>query len=356
MTELDIETSGETGDGAGAADQHISDDMTRAAESEAARTRAGERAIVFLHKYAVVLVLLAMIGIYSALLPGIFFTFSTLRLVTATQAVLMIATLGIVLPFATGEFDLSFGFVLAWASTLLAVLTVNDGWSLGPALLVVFLSCVAWGALNAFFIVFIGISSLITTLGSGSVIGGLTLAISNSQVIPANNSVLTTVTTRQLFGLPYPVYVGLLLAALVWILLDHTAAGRYMYFTGEGRQVARLGGLRVDVIRTAALLASSALCGLAGVVNYGRLGSADPGLGSSFLLPGTAAVFLGATVIKPGRFNSWGTVVAVYVLVVGVTGLQLLGGAGWYEDVFNGAALVIAVTFAHLIGRRRSAS
>src|SRR4029079_2901039 len=181
--------------------------------------------------YAVVLVLLAMIAIYSILLPGTFFTFDTLRLVTATQAVLMIATLGIVLPFAAGEVDLAFGAVIAWASTLTAVLTVNRGWSLGAALLVVLLSCVAWGLLNSFFIVWIGISSLITTLGSGTVIIGVTLAVSDSQVIPANNSVLTTVTTKELFVLPYPVYFGLFLAFLIWVLLEHTPAGRYMYFT-----------------------------------------------------------------------------------------------------------------------------
>jgi ribose transport system permease protein len=309
----------------------------------------------FLSRFAVLLVLVAMVVIYSILLPGTFFTSTTLRVVTSTEVVLMIAILGVVLPFSTGEFDLSFGPVIGWASCLLAVLTVNHHWSMWSAIPVVFVSCLLWGALNALFIVGIGVSSLITTLGSGAVISGLTLAITGSQVIPSSTDWLTRVTTDDLFGIPYPVYLAFLIALCVWFVQEQMPAGRYMYFTGEGRQVARLSGLPVDRIRTAALLASSTLCGLAGIVNFGRLGSADPQLGATFLLPGTAAVFLGATVIRPGRFNALGTVVALYVLVVGVTGLELLGGAGWYEEVFNGAVLVLAVAFAHTISTQDQA-
>ncbi|WP_320670122.1 ABC transporter permease [Patulibacter defluvii] len=308
-----------------------------------------------LAQYALVLVLLGMIAIYSALAPDTFFTFDNLKVVTSTQAVLMVAVLGLVLPFAAGEYDMSFGATLAWATTLTAVLTVSHGWALGPALVVVLLSCVLIGAINAFFIVVIGISSLIATLGSGTVIIGFTLAVSKSQVLTGPPELLTKLTTNDLFGLPYPVYFGLLLAGVLWFVLEHTPIGRYVYFAGEGRAVARLSGLPVDWIRGGSLMAASALAGLAGVINFGRLGSADPNLGMSYLLPGAAAVFLGAAAIKPGRFNAWGTVIAVYVLVVGVTGLQLLGGAGWLENVFNGSALVLAITFAHLM-REREAS
>ncbi len=305
-----------------------------------------------LARYALLLVLLGMIAIYSALAPDTFFTFDNLKVITSTQAVLMVAVLGLVLPFAAGEFDMSFGSTLAWATTLSAVLTVNEGWSFGPALVVVLLSCLLIGAINAFFIVYIGISSLIATLGSGTVIIGFTLAVSQSQVLTGPPEVLTTLTTGDLFGLPYPVYLGLVLAAVLWFVLEHTPIGRYVYFVGEGRAVARLSGLPVDAIRAGSLMAASALAGLAGVINFGRLGSADPNLGMSYMLPGAAAVFLGAAAIKPGRFNAWGTVIAVYVLVVGVTGLQLLGGAGWLENVFNGSALVLAITFAHLLRER----
>lgn len=312
------------------------------------------RGIDLLQRYAVLLVLLAMIVTFSILLPDSFFTFANLRVITSTQSVLIIAVLGLTLPFSAGEFDLSFGSMIAWGSTLLAVLTVKHGWPAWLAIVVVVLSCVGWGLFNAFFVVRIGISSLITTLGSGTIILGLTLAISGSQVIARPPRFLFEFATSRLFGLPYLVYVAFGFAVIVWLILDHMPVGRYLYFTGEGREVARLSGLPVDRLRAGALVASATICGVAGILNFGRLGSADPNLGTSFLLPGTAAVFLGATVIKPGRFNAWGTVIAVFLLVTGVTGIQQLGGAGWYEDIFNGAALILAVTFAHLTGRRGS--
>jgi ribose transport system permease protein len=310
-----------------------------------------EVALELLSRYAVLVALILMVVVYSALLPDTFFTTSNLTVITGSQSVLIVAVLGLILPFSAGEFDLSFGSVIAWAATMMAVLNTNlhvNGWI---ALLAVLASCIAWGVLNAVFIVGLGVSSLITTLGTGTLIIGLTLAISGSQVVSNSWQLLTSVTTNELFGLPYPVYFSFLLATIVWLLLEHTPAGRYLYFTGEGREVSRLSGLPVNRIRTIALIASSGLCGLAGIINLGHLGSADPNLGTTFLLPGTAAVFLGATVIKPGRFNAWGTMVAVFLLVTGVTGLELLGGAGWIEDVFNGAALVLAVSFARIVSR-----
>jgi ribose transport system permease protein len=309
----------------------------------------------FTYRYMVVMVLLALIVLFSLLLPATFATFANLRTITGTQAVLIVLTLGLTVPLAVGEFDLSFGAVLGFSSTLTAVLGVEHGWSPGPAVLAALVAGALVGFINGFFVVRLGISSLITTLGVGTILTGFTLAVSHQQVISGAPDVLVSATTDQLFGLPYPVYYGTALAAVAWYVYEHTPLGRYIYFTGEGREVARLSGLRVDAIRWGAFVVSGSVSGLAGVLAFGILGSADPNIGGTYLLPAFAAAFLGATTIKPGRMNAWGTVVAVYVLVVGVTGLQLLGGAGWLEQVFNGAALVLAVTFARIVQRPTSA-
>lgn len=330
------------------------ENSTVATKSTTRPASGGSLSARLLARYGVLFLLLVMVAVYTALLPDMFFTMANFRVISSTQVVLLIAVLGLLLPYSAGEFDMSFGAVIAWSATLTAVLTAKAGWAVGPTLIVVIASAIGWGLINAFFIVRVGISSLITTLGTGTVIIGLTLAISNSQVIGNVPPLLSDIATGQLLGLPYPVYAVVILVVLFAILLEHTPLGRYLYFTGEGREVARLSGLPVDRLRTGALVACSAICGVAGVLSYARLGSADPNLGMSFLLPGTAAVFLGATVIKPGRFNAWGSMIAVLLLVTGVSGLQMLGGAGWLENVFNGTALVLAVTFAHLMGKRRA--
>jgi len=310
--------------------------------------------IHWLNKYALVLVLVGLAVAYSIALPDTFPTIANLRNITATQSVLIIMSLGLTFPLVAGEFDFSFGPMVAFASSFTAVLTVNHHVPLVPAALIVIVACLVIGLVNSFFIVYIGISSLITTLGMGTLILGLTLAISNSAVIAGPPDFLVSATTNSFLKLPYPVYLSIALAAVVWFVYSHTAFGRYLYFSGEGPKAARLSGLPVDRLKTYAFLILALMCAIAGIVNFGRLGSADPNIGTSFLLPGTAAVFLGATAIVPGRFNAWGTVLAVYLLVTGVTGLQLLGGAGYLENIFNGAALVLAVTFAHLVRRGRA--
>ena len=144
-------------------------------------------------------------------------------------------------------------------------------------------------------------------------------------------------------------YLAFVLVIALWYVYEHTPLGRALFFVGEGREAARLVGLRVDRLRFGAFVASGVISAGAGIVTAGQLGAADPSVGPSFLLPAYAAAFLGATTIKPGRFNAWGTVVALYLLVTGVTGLELLGSSSWVQEMFNGVALLIAVTFARFV-------
>jgi ribose transport system permease protein len=134
-------------------------------------------------------------------------------------------------------------------------------------------------------------------------------------------------------------------------VFSYTPLGRYLYFVGAGRNVARLTGVRVDLIRAGALISGSVIAGAAGVLLAGRNGSVDPNFAPGFLLPAFAGAFLGATTINPGRFNPWGTFIAVYFLVTGINGLQLLRITGWVELVFFGGALIVGVIFSRLARR-----
>jgi len=138
----------------------------------------------------------------------------------------------------------------------------------------------------------------------------------------------------------------------VWYVLGFTATGRRLLFTGRGRRVARLAGIRVGRARWGAFVASGTISAIAGVLYTGTNGGADPSSGASFLLPAYAAAFLGATSVEPGRFNAWGTLVAVYFLASGVTGLQLLGVASFVQQLFYGGALILAVAISRMTGAR----
>jgi ribose transport system permease protein len=160
------------------------------------------------------------------------------------------------------------------------------------------------------------------------------------------------VITTRLLGSPLDFWYGLLLCGAIFYVLEFTALGRRLLFVGRGRRVAALSGFDVRRLRWGALIASGGIAALAGVVYAGTTGGADPTSGASFLLPAFAAAFLGATGIVPGRFNPWGSVVAVYFLVTGITGLTILGVASYVQDIFYGSALVLAVALSQLARRR----
>jgi ribose transport system permease protein len=189
----------------------------------------------------------------------------------------------------------------------------------------------------------------------GTLLQGLALGL-NANAVPNLAQGLVDVMRSTILGVQIAFYVGLALTTITWYVYRYTPLGRYLYFVGAGREVARLAGLRVDAIRAGSLLTSSLAAALAGIMLVGLLGSADPNVGPSFLLPAFAAAFLGATVLQPGRFNPWGTFIAVYFLVTGITGLQLLGLSSWIENVFYGGSLVTAVAVAQILGRREEKS
>jgi ribose transport system permease protein len=333
-------------------------------EETSVRTRAANPALgasakpglrvpgrAFLGRYALVFVLAALIVVFSLLRPDTFFTTGNFQSILTTEAVLVILALGVILPLAAGEFDLSVAAVLGFTAGLLAHLTTDLGWSVVPALGLTLVAALAIGAVNGLFVVRFGVNSFITTLGIGTVVGGLALAIFGAETIGGIPTSFTNPFREELFGLQVPVYLALALALVIWFFLEHTPGGRHLFFTGEGREAARLAGVRVNRIRFGALVASAGFAWLAGVVLAAQTGAAQASYGNPFLLPAFAAGFLGATTIKIGRQNAWGTVVAVYLLAVGTTGLQLLGAADWVDDVFNGSALVLGVALARLVSR-----
>lgn len=306
-----------------------------------------------LERYGVLFAWIAVAVLFSLLLPETFPTPSTIRLIFGTQTVILFATIGLMFSLAVGEFDLSMGSMVGFGGSMLVVLNGSHHWPAWAAVGLTLVFSFLFGCINAFLAVYIGVQSIIITLGTGTLLAGLTLAITGSQVVTGMSTSLVDVISKQFLGLPLPFYLALLLTIVAWFILQQTPLGRRMIFVQENREVARLAGLKVKRIRAGGLIATSTIAGFAGIILAGTNGAANPQSGAYFLLPAFAAAFLGSTAIVPGRFNAIGTFVAVYFLVTGITGLQYLGYAGWPEQVFYGGSLVIAVSISHLVGRHQ---
>ncbi|HEU4656068.1 MAG TPA: ABC transporter permease [Capillimicrobium sp.] len=295
-----------------------------------------------------------VIALFGVLRPVEFLQWSNFANIFGSQAVLVVLTLALLWPLRAGDYDLSVAGILTLASMVTAVLDVRHGWSLGAIVVVVLLVGAAVGAVNAFVTVVVGVDSLIATLGTGTIAGGLTLLISDSSTVTGMQSDLSHwVVGIAPLGIAIEFYYGLALALVVWAAFDLTVGGRRLLVVGRGREVARLSGIAVSRIRWIAFIVGGVLAALAGILYAGTSGGADPTSGASLLLPAFAAAYLGTTVFKIGDFNPFGSLLAVYFLAIGVNGLSVLGVEGYAQNLFYGTALIVAVSMS-LVWRRRT--
>lgn len=286
--------------------------------------------------------------------PDQMFAWNPYAAMFGSYAMIVVLTLALIIPLTAGDFDLSVASTMALASMVIAVLNVRMGWSIEGAILMALIAGAAVGAVNAFFILWLGIHSLIVTLATGYFINGLVLWMSGSNVISGISMDLVNVVILSRFlGIPLAFWYAVILTVVIWYLFQHTALGRRLLFVGRGREVARLSGVNVNRVRAGALIAAGVIAALAGVLYTGMRGSSDPSSALSFLLPAFAAAFLGSTTLYPGRFNAPGALVAVYFLSTGVMGLNFLGAQSFVQNLFYGGGLVVAVSISQLIRKRR---
>lgn len=307
-------------------------------------------------RIALLLVWVVIIGLFSAAMPSAFFNWGNFSIMFASYAPAALLALAIIIPLTAGDYDLSVGATLTLSASTIGVLNVWHQMPIGLVLCIVLAMGVLVGLFHALFIIYFRVPSLVVTLGSTSLMSGAVQWMTNSSTIGGiDNNLIMAAVGYRLFGIPYAFYYALAAALIMWYIFDYTPLGRKLLFVGRGREVARLNGIAVNRVRVGALVMSGVLASAAGILYAGVLGSADPYSGLNFLLPAFAAAFLGATTIQPGRFNPWGTLVAVYFLATGITGLSMLGIPLWVTNVFNGGALILAVTISQ-ITRGREAS
>ncbi|WP_309085791.1 ABC transporter permease [Chelativorans sp.] len=335
----------------------MSEAVTASPSSAGENPRHGRRRFLLqLERFALLIAWLLIIAVFGFIAPETFLTWPNFSTIFGSQAVLVILTLGLIIPLTAGDIDLSIAQVLTLSSMVIAVLNVGHGWPIGAAIAAAIAVGLLTGLLNAFFTLYFRIHSLIVTLGTGTFLHGVTLWISSSRTIGGIDwgLVNATILTRFL-GIPLAFYYALALALLLLYVFEFTSLGRKALFVGRGREVARLSGIPVTRMRLICFLASGVFASIAGVLYAGTSGSADPNSGTQLMLPAFAAAYLGATTISPGRFNPLGSMIAVYLLVTGITGLSILGIDTFVQDLFYGGALVIAVALSQLVrGREES--
>jgi ribose transport system permease protein len=286
--------------------------------------------------------------VFSIWVPDTFLSSSTWRSLLDTQALTALVAVGLVVPVAAGAFDLAVGTEVGLGAVLVAWLMASQDVAIVPAIVLTVLAGGLIGLVAGTLITLVRIDSFIATLGVSSVLLAMISWVSGDQQILNLSSSFQQIGTAKWLGITVPVWIMLAVALVVWYGLERTPLGRKVYATGGNLEAARLAGVRTPRVIVASLAVCGMVAGLGGILTSAKLGTGDPTIGPPYLLPAFTAVFLGSTQFRDGRFNVWGTVVAVYVLAAGVKGLQLAGAPTWIPDLFNGLALLVAVALAQL--------
>jgi ribose transport system permease protein len=295
-------------------------------------------------RHTILILIVVLFALFSILAPSTFPTIANLQGLAVGQSVSALLALSVLLVVVIGEFDLSVGYILGFSAVVTAQLAGGFGVPAALAIIVGLIAGGLFGLLSGTLVARLKVNSLIATLGVGLAVSGLSVGVSGGQTLSSNiPAAITGLARTPILGVQSVVWIVVIIAVIMYIVLVKTPAGRKLYATGGSETVARMVGIRVRLIKILVFVTAGVIAGIAGVLQLGLSGAANPTYGSNLLLPAFAAVFLGSTTVRPGFFNVWGTMLAVVLLAVGFSGLSLLGVPFWVEPVFDGLALIIGV-------------
>jgi ribose transport system permease protein len=302
-------------------------------------------------------------GVYVALIlvlaysvtDSSFRTVANIRVIASSQAVAGILALGLIVSLICGVFDISVAANMSLAIIVVGWLQAEEHLNALLAVVLTVLMGALIGVFNALIITVFHVDAVIGTLGTSSILAAIAyLTTKGNDIFVGLSTSFRNFGSRSPLTVPISVWFLLGIAAVLWYVLDHTPLGRYFYAVGSNPSASKLAGLPVIRLQWIGLIISGSVAAFAGVMLTMQLGASSYGAGNAYLLPSFAAAFLGSTQIKPGRFNVLGTLVAIYLLAIGVKGLQLqYPGNPWISDLFNGAALIVAVAVSRRSQRRR---
>jgi ribose transport system permease protein len=266
------------------------------------------------------------------------------KFVLTNQALTAVVALGMVFTLVVGEFDLSLGNIMSLASVICAGLMFHDHVPLWVAILASIGVGVGVGTVNGLIVTRLKVNSIVTTLGMLIIVSAMESWYTGGNSVTTGISPgLLSIGYGQIVGIPDPVIALIGISAICWYVLEQTPMGRKLHAVGANPAAASVLGLPVRRLTLISFVLGGLVVGCGGVLLIAVQGSGVPGVGQSYLFAALAGAMLGATTIRPGRFNVLGTLTAVYFLAFTVNGLTLSGGPTWVNSAFDGAALIVAV-------------
>jgi ribose transport system permease protein len=298
---------------------------------------------------------LSFVVLFGLLKPDTYLSSTTLQLIFSEGAVTCLLALAFLVPLTAGAYDLSIGALMSTSVVIGAWLQLHSSVPPAAGAVVSVAACTLFGWVSGFVVVRLKVNSFIATLGMSQVLLAAVLLVSgNRQLVADFPDSWSNLGLSKVAGIPLVDVYLVVVALVLWYVLEHTRVGRYLFATGGNPEASRLSGVPTDRMVWGALAASGAISGVAGVIYGMRVGTFDQTVGPGYLFPAVAAVFLGASQLSQ-RPNVWGTLIAYFALAFGIQGLALTSSSAavWSQPLFQGIALIVAVAMVSVPAIRR---
>ncbi len=290
---------------------------------------------------------------FSLARPNTFPTWLDAKAIVTASAPEMIVALGLTVVLVMRDFDLSIGSMVGLADgAAVSVMTQHHvAWPL--AVLVGLGLGIAAGLFTGFLVAILGGNSFIMTLGMATILTGVEYAFTGQATIFQGFARgFVKIGAGSWLGLSNQVWIAIVIALILWVLLDATEVGRFMYAIGGNEEAARLSGIRTRTLRITGFVIVAFAAAIVGILLASAGAGYTPNPGQYLLLPAYAGAFLGAACFRPGEFNVPGTVVGVLFLGTIATGLTLLNLQTYLINLVQGAILIVAVLISTVATRR----
>lgn len=300
------------------------------------------------------IVILGLEVIYFGVQRGdTFLAVANWQVILNSAAILTIVAAGLTVVLAIGDFDLSLAAAITLGGIVAATVLTDDpsNWKILFAALTALAIGVVIGGFNGLVVTGFGISAFVATLGSGAVLSGVNLWVTDGGQTVAARTRVQGLANSEYFGLRMSFWISLLVVATLAFVMARTVAGRRIDAVGGNAVAARLVGIRVGRYRVLTFVLSSVCATGAGVLLMSRVGSATSNAGDPFLLEAYTAAFLGAVTLRNGEFHVVGTFFGVLYLQVTFNGIAQMGWPTYWPDIVRGGVLIAAVSASGIIRR-----
>ncbi|WP_239496313.1 ABC transporter permease [Salinicola peritrichatus] len=302
--------------------------------------------------------LIAIIVIFSTLSP-VYFTTNNFLTMSSHVAIFGLLSIGMLLVILTGGIDLSVGSTLGLAGVVAGFLMQGVTFDMfgvtlyPPVWVVVVLTCALGafvGAINGVLIAYFKVPAFVATLGLLYVARGVALLMTDGLTYnnlggrpELGNTGFDWLGFNRLFGVPVGVLILAAVAILAILALSRTPFGRWVYSTGGNARAAELSGVPVKRVQVSVYVLSGICAAIAGLVLSSQLTSAGPTAGNTYELTAIAGVVIGGAALTGGRGTVRGTLLGAFVIGFLSDGLVIIGVSSYWQTVFTGAVIVLAV-------------